>query len=101
TDGWLNSPTDPAGRLRLTTFAPYVANLGYTPDERGAQLQAIYCGGDAARSTALLASLHAGYLIDGGRPSPCDEPVDFAHAAGFTRVYENPSLMIYRVEAVA
>ncbi len=31
TDDWIISPTDPAGRLRLTTFGPYVANLGYDP----------------------------------------------------------------------
>ena len=29
TDGWLNSPTDPAGRLRLITYTPYIANLGF------------------------------------------------------------------------
>ena len=34
TDGWVNSLTDAGGRRRLTTFAPYIANLGYPPDER-------------------------------------------------------------------
>ncbi|TMB84207.1 MAG: hypothetical protein E6J39_04600 [Chloroflexi bacterium] len=101
TDGWLNSPTDPAGRLRLTTFGPYVANLGYKPDQRGATLTTIYCGGNPARSAALMAELHADYLIDGGRPSPCEKPVDFAQAPGFIRVYANPSLTIYRLSAVA
>ncbi|TME30716.1 MAG: hypothetical protein E6I62_08500 [Chloroflexi bacterium] len=101
TDGWLNSPTDPAGRLRLTTFGPYVANLGYDPDARGKQLEEIYCGGDAARSAALLAELHAGFLIDSGRPTPCEAPVDFAKASGFVRVYANPSLTIYRTASVS
>ena len=31
TDGWLNSPTDAAGRLRLITYTPYIANLGFDP----------------------------------------------------------------------
>ena len=101
TDGWLNSPTDPAGRLRLTTFGPYVANLGYKPDQRGATLTKIYCGGNPVRSAALMAELHADYLIDGGRPSPCEQPIDFAQAPGFIRVYANPSLTIYRLSAVA
>ena len=47
TDGWVNSLTDAAGRRRLTTFGPYVANLGYPPDERIADVATIYCGGDA------------------------------------------------------
>ena len=32
TNGWLNSPTDAAGRLRLLTYSVYVANLGYDPN---------------------------------------------------------------------
>ena len=47
TDGWVNSLTDAAGRRRLTTFGPYVANLGYSPDARIADVVEIYCGGDA------------------------------------------------------
>ena len=31
TDPNINSPVDLAGRLRITTFGPYVANLGYDP----------------------------------------------------------------------
>jgi hypothetical protein len=41
TDGGLNSLTDAAGRLRLMTFPPYVANLGYSPDERVEQIREI------------------------------------------------------------
>jgi hypothetical protein len=101
TDGWLNSPTDPAGRLRLTTFGPYVANLGYQPDQREKTMQAVFCGGDSERSAAMLAGLHASYLIDSGRPTPCDQPVDFTRASGFVRVYANPSLTIYRLTGAA
>ena len=54
TDGWVNSLTDAAGRKRLTTFGPYIANLGYQPDERISNVATIYCGGDAALSAELM-----------------------------------------------
>jgi hypothetical protein len=99
TDGWLNSPTDPAGRLRLLTFPAYVANLGYSPDRRAAQLDALYCG-DPAQSVPLMRELGATYLIDGtGRPSPCANPVDFATLTGLEPVYRNASLTIYRLSS--
>ncbi len=100
TDGWLNSPTDAAGRLRLTTYGPYVANLGYSPDARASIMQTVLCGGDVAHSAQLLVMLKADYLIDSGRPTPCDKPVDFSHSAAFVRVYANPSLTIYRLRPV-
>jgi hypothetical protein len=78
TDGWVNSLTDAAGRKRLTTFGPYIANLGYSPDERISHVMSIYCGGDAALSAELMRRYGATYLIDGGRPQPCVAPVDFA-----------------------
>ena len=33
-DANINSPVDLAGRLRITTFGPYVSNLGYDPAPR-------------------------------------------------------------------
>ena len=96
TDGFVNSLTDAAGRLRLTTFGPYVANLGYAPDERTAQVARIYCAGDAAASSALMRTLNASYVIDAARPSPCPTPTDFA-AGPFEQVYANPSLRIWRL----
>jgi hypothetical protein len=101
TDGWLNAPTDPAGRLRLLTYQPYIANLGYSTDERATQLNAIYCGGDPARTVTLMRQLGASYVIDGGRPSPCEAPVDFATTPGLRRVYANPSLVIYELTGPA
>jgi uncharacterized membrane protein len=88
TDGWVNSLTDAAGRRRLTTFGPYVANLGYAPDERIADVNEIYCGGDAGRSIELMREYEATYLIDGARPSPCDAPVDFGSSDRFELVYD-------------
>ena len=78
TDGWLHSFTDPAGRLRVGTFGPYVANLGYDPDPRDEIVRSIYCGGDAARAVDLARGLGAAYIVDAGRPTPCPTPTDFA-----------------------
>ncbi len=88
TDGWVNALTDAAGRRRLTTFGPYVANLGYRPDERIADVTAIYCGGDAERSAQLARLYGATHLVDGGRPQPCGSPVDFSTSPQFELVYD-------------
>ena len=45
TDAFINSPVDLAGRLRISTFGPYVSNLGYDPTPREADTQVIFCGG--------------------------------------------------------
>ena len=93
TDGWVSALTDPAGRKRLTTFAPYIANLGYRPDERVADVQAMYCGGDADVSAELMRRYGATYLVDGNRPQPCLDPVDFATSGAFELVYDaNPRI---------
>ena len=101
TDGWLNSPTDPAGRLRLLTYTPYVANLGFDPDLRHRQVLEIYCSGDPLRAVALMRQLGATYLLDGTRPQPCDKPTDFAASTALEQVYANPGLRIWRLTAAA
>lgn len=88
TDGWVNSLTDAAGRKRLTTFGPYVANLGYRPDERISNVISIYCGGDTALSAELMRRHGASYVVDGARPTPCVAAVDFASDPGFELVYD-------------
>ncbi|HET6819552.1 MAG TPA: hypothetical protein VFH98_03255 [Candidatus Limnocylindria bacterium] len=97
TDGWLNSPTDPAGRLRLITYPPYVANLGFDPDQRVAQVRQIYCSGDLRITARLMRQLGATYLVDQGRPDGCDTPTDFRESAQLHRVYENPELRIWQL----
>ena len=89
TDGWVNSLTDAAGRKRLTTFGPYIANLGYQPDERISNVATIYCGGDPALSAELMRRYGATHLVDAGRPQPCGQPVDFATSAEFALVYDD------------
>jgi hypothetical protein len=97
TDGWLNSPTDPAGRLRLLTFTPYVANLGFDPDERERLLHLVYCGDDPERSAVLLRQLGATHVLDHGRPSGCVTPVDFGTVPGLELAYDRDGLRIWRV----
>ena len=88
TDGWVNSLTDAAGRKRLTTFGPYVANLGYAPDERIADVATIYCGGDAEQAARLMRRYGATHVIDAGRPVDCAAPVDFGSSPSFELVYD-------------
>jgi hypothetical protein len=87
TDGWVNSLTDAAGRRRLTTFGPYIANLGYSPDERISHVTTIYCGGDPTLAADLMRRYGATYVVDGGRPASCGAPVDFATSPAFELVY--------------
>jgi hypothetical protein len=98
TDGWVNSLTDSAGRKRLTTFGPYIANLGFRPDERIDDVMRIYCGGDPELSARLMRDYGATYVIDGGRPQPCVAPVDFESSSAFELVYEAGPL-IWRLAA--
>ena len=57
TDAFINSPVDLAGRRRISTFGPYVANLGYDPAPRERDTQSIYCDGpDSSSATVLPAS---------------------------------------------
>jgi hypothetical protein len=97
TDGWVNSLTDAAGRRRLTTFGPYIANLGYAPDERISHVTTIYCGGDPGLSADLMRRYGATYVVDGGRPASCGAPVDFAASPAFRLVYaDGPRIWMLR-----
>jgi hypothetical protein len=101
TDGWLNSPTDAAGRLRLTTYGAYVANLGHDPAEREQAIHTIYCGGDPASAAALMRDLRADYVVDAGRPLDCPQPTPFEGAPGFDPVFTNEAMRIYRLTDAA
>ena len=97
TNGWLNSPTDPAGRLRVLTFTPYIANLGYSPDERTAVVDTIYCGADPARAADLTRSLGAIYLLDTGPPRACQPTTVFDRSPDWELVYDRSGVRIWRV----
>ena len=96
TNGYLNSPTDAAGRLRVLTFTPYVANLGYSPDERAALVDAIYCSGSPDVAADLTRAMGAAYLLDAGPPRACDRTV-FDGSRDWTLVFENAALRIFKV----
>jgi hypothetical protein len=97
TDGWLNSPTDAAGRLRLITYTPYIANLGFDPQIRAEQVNAIYCTGDIRDTAAVMRQLDATYLLDIGRPSDCATPTQFAEGPELHKVFENAALRIWQL----
>jgi hypothetical protein len=96
TNGWLNSPTDAAGRLRVLTFTPYIANLGYSPDERSAVVDTIYCSGDPERAAQLTRTLGATYLLDTGPPRAC-QPTIFDESPDWELVYDRSRVRIWHV----
>jgi hypothetical protein len=98
TNGWLNSPTDPAGRLRVLTFTPYIANLGYSPDERASIVNTIYCSGRSDVAADLTRSLGATYLLDTGPPGVegCQRTV-FDDSPGWKLVYDRAGVRIFEV----
>ena len=97
TNGWLNSPTDPAGRLRVLTFTPYIANLGYSPDRaRGAGRHDLLLRQRRSVAAQLTRSLGATYLLDTGPPRQCVATV-FAGSPDWTLVYDREGVRIWRV----
>ncbi|MDQ3690658.1 MAG: hypothetical protein M3406_11630 [Chloroflexota bacterium] len=101
TDGWLNSLVDPAGRLRVSTYGPYVANLGYSPDERERQVRAIYCEGSTDAAVTIMQELDAQYVIDAGRPPECLLPTAFEEDDRFVEVYSGPGPRIWQLRGAA
>jgi hypothetical protein len=95
TDTFINSPVDLAGRLRLTTFGPYVRNLGYNPDRRSADVQSIYCDG-AERARAIMDSYGALYVLSPGGLLPCASPTDFSASPLFETIYSAEGVTVWR-----
>jgi hypothetical protein len=73
-----------------------VANLGYSPDERFAVVDTIYCSGSASLAADLTRALGAGYLLDTGPPRQCVETV-FDGSPDWSLVFSNSSVQIWRV----
>ena len=96
TDTFINSPVDLAGRLRISTFGPYVANLGYNPDQRGNDVHAIYCDG-ADEAVALMARYGARYVLSSGGALDCGggEPTDFSKSPRFETVYDRDGVEVW------
>lgn len=96
TDSAVNSPVDLAGRLRLTTYLPYIAHLGYDPERRVADVQAVYCEG-AARAGTVMRDHGARYVISSGGLLPCSTPTDFSASPDFETVYSGEGVQIWRL----
>lgn len=97
TDAFINSPVDIGGRLRLTTFGPYVSNLGYDPVPREADVERIYCDGPdvAAR---LMSTYDATYVLSSGTILTCPgAPTDFDSSERFDSVYAVDGVSIWRL----
>jgi hypothetical protein len=98
TDAFINSPVDLAGRLRISTFGPYVSNLGYDPGPREADTKAIYCDGPDV-AAERMAVYGATYVLSSGG-IPCDEGVDgtdFRSSPLFQTVYDQDGVAIWRL----
>jgi hypothetical protein len=98
TDAFINSPVDLAGRLRLTTFGPYVANLGYDPTERERDTGAIYCDGPG-RAAELMRKHGAGYVLSSGSFLQCEggAPTDFRSSPLFETLYDRDGVAVFRL----
>ncbi len=95
TDAFINSPVDLAGRLRITTFGPYVSNLGYDPAAREADTHAIYCDG-ADIAAERMAAYGATYVLSsGGIPCGGDVGTDFGTSDRFETVYDVDGVTIW------
>jgi hypothetical protein len=97
TDAWINSPVDLAGRLRISTFGPYVSNLGYDPGPRETDTTAVYCDGPEV-AAERMARYRATYVLSSGS-NPCGEAdgTDFSSSDRFETVYERDGVRIWRL----
>jgi len=98
TDDFINSPVDLAGRLRVTTFGPYVSNLGYDPVPRAADVQAVYCDGPEV-AAQRMAIYGATYVLSSGGVLACDDdqPTDFAASPLFATVYDSDGVSVWHL----
>jgi len=98
TDAFINSPVDFAGRLRITTFGPYAANLGYDPAPREADVRAAYCDGPDT-AAEVMGRYGATYVLSSAGLLDCadGEPTDFSTSPRFETVYEAEGVKIWRL----
>jgi hypothetical protein len=98
TDDFINSPVDYAGRLRISTFGPYAANLGYDPAPRAADIRTAYCGGPEA-AAEVMARYGATYVLAPGGDPGCEgaEPTDFSASPLFETVYDADGVQVWRL----
>jgi len=99
TDDYINSPVDLAGRLRISTFGPYVSNLGYDPEPRAEDTRAVYCDGPDV-AAERMATYAATYVLSSGG-NPCADGggngTDFASSPLFETVYDEDGVTVWRL----
>ncbi len=100
TDAYINSPVDLAGRLRVSTFGPYVSNLGYDPAPREADIRAIYCDGPDV-AVERMARYGAIYVLSSGGLLDCagHDPTDFEASGRFRTVFRDTSVAVWELIA--
>ncbi len=98
TDAFINSPVDLGGRSRITTFGPYVSNLGYDPEPREADTKVAYCDGPDA-AAEVMARYRATFVLSSGGVLECDdgEPTDFGSSDRFETVYDEGGVTVWRL----
>ena len=98
TDAYINSPVDLAGRLRITSFGPYVANLGYDPAPREAAVKTVRCGSPEAAASAMR-EYGATYVLSSGGLIDCggSTPTDLSASSLFETVYDVDGVTIWQL----
>jgi hypothetical protein len=98
TDDWVASPVDLAGRLRVTTFGPYVENLGYDPEQRAFDVRRAYCEGDAA-AAEVMRLYGVTYALSPSTPINCEqaEKTAFDGSPLFETVYQAGGVSIWKL----
>ncbi len=97
TDANINSPVDLAGRLRISTFGPYVSNLGYDPAPREKDTIAVYCDGPETAAERMARYKATYVLSSGGNPCDGDDVTDFGSSPLFETVYDKDGVSIWRL----
>lgn len=100
TDAWVNSPVDITGRLRVTSFGPYVANLGYDPTAREEAVKTVRCA-SPDEAAAAMARYGATYVLSSGGLVDCggSPPTDLSASPLFETVYDADGVTIWRLRA--
>ena len=95
TDNFLDSPVDLSGRLRLTTYPPYVANLGYRPDQRVDDVLSAWCDGPE-RARDVMLQYGADYVLSTGGYLECSgAPTNFDTSPLFQTIYDAAGIKIW------
>ena len=100
TDAFINSPVDLAGRLRISTFGPYVVQPRLRPGAARGRHQGhlLRRAGAAAERDGKYG---ATYVLSSGGVLECDdgEPTDFASSDRFETVYDEDGVSVWRLRA--